>query len=448
MAKVKGKKITLKEALVPVDEQPYQVPRNWCWVFGKAIFSDMETKKPSGDTFRYIDIDSVDNVNQCVTEAKIIETDKAPSRASRKLHVGDTVFSMVRPYLKNIAYISEDLADCIASTGFYICTPKKNVDNKFLYQLMISPYVVDGLNMFMKGDNSPSVRKDDIEGFAYPLPPLAEQKRIVEQIENLFSKLDEAKEKAQAVVDGFETRKAAILHKAFIGELTVQWRQKKGINKSEWKNWDLSQISTIISGYAFSSNDFSPQNTVPCIKITNVGVGDYISDDYEFLPKSFLKEYSRFIVNEGDILISLTRSYINAGLKVCIFREKQCALLNQRVAMIKDCNISYIYYFLCSDEVLTYVKEKSKTTNQPNLSIKDLNNLVVPVAPSEEQKEIVRILDNLFAKEQQVKEAAEAVLDQIDIMKKSILARAFRGKLGTNNLGEESSIELLKQIFE
>lgn len=72
--------------------------------------------------------------------------------------------------------------------------------------------------------------------------------------------------------------------------------------------------------------------------------------------------------------------------------------------------------------------------------------LTIPSVP--EQVEIVRILDSLFAKEQQAKEAAEAVLEKIDLLKKSILARAFRGELGTNDPTEESALELLKEILK
>ena len=66
----------------------------------------------------------------------------------------------------------------------------------------------------------------------------------------------------------------------------------------------------------------------------------------------------------------------------------------------------------------------------------------------EEQKEIANIIDSLFAKEYQVKETAEVVVEQIDTMKKAILARAFRGELGTNDPSEESALELLKRVLE
>ena len=101
---------------------------------------------------------------------------------------GDVVFSMVRPYLRNIAQINE--SNCIASTGFYICSPYECMHQRFCYYLMLSNYVVNGLNGFMKGDNSPSITKGNIDNWLFPIPPLAEQKRIVDAIEKAFAKLD------------------------------------------------------------------------------------------------------------------------------------------------------------------------------------------------------------------------------------------------------------------
>lgn len=168
----------------------FEIPKNWCWCKGKSIFLPMTSRTPSGSEFKYIDIETVDNKLQKIHYPKILKTENAPSRASRETLVGDTIFSMVRPYLKNIALITEDLSDCIASTGFFICRPNKALDPKYLYYLMISNYVVNGLNQFIKGDNSPSINGDDITEFYFPLPPLPEQKRIVTKIEQVFEQLD------------------------------------------------------------------------------------------------------------------------------------------------------------------------------------------------------------------------------------------------------------------
>ena len=151
----------------------------------------MESRKPSGTHFKYIDIDSIDNKHQAIKEAKIIETAKAPSRASRAVFDGSILFSLVRPYLKNIALVDSSNADSIASTGFYIATSNGTFIPKYIYILMISAYVVEGLNHFMKGDNSPSINKDDIEKWLYPVPPLAEQDRIADSVQNYLSILED-----------------------------------------------------------------------------------------------------------------------------------------------------------------------------------------------------------------------------------------------------------------
>ena len=83
-----------------------------------------------------------------------------------------------------------------------------------------------------------------------------------------------------------------------------------------------------------------------------------------------------------------------------------------------------------------------------HFNVKGYSKVKIGIPSISEQKEIIRILDCLLEKEQQAKEAAESVLDQIDTMKKAILARAFRGELGTNDPTEESAVELLKGVLD
>ena len=150
-----------------------KLPQSWTWVKGKNI-----------------DIDSIDNKRQIISEVKTIKTVNAPSRANRYTQKNDVVFSMVRPYLRNIAKVTND--NCIASTGFYVCSSIPQILHPdYCYYLMISDNVVNGLNQFMKGDNSPSINKGHIDEWLFPLPPLAEQQRIVQKIEKMFFILDD-----------------------------------------------------------------------------------------------------------------------------------------------------------------------------------------------------------------------------------------------------------------
>lgn len=161
------------------EEIPFDIPQSWEWCRASNCILPMESQKPQGGSFQYIDIDAIDNKKQIVRMPKTVETSKAPSRASRKVHEGDTLFSMVRPYLKNIAFIDELLKDCIASTGFYVCQPDRMLYPRYLFLILISSYFIDGVMEFMKGDNSPSIRTENLENMLLPIPPLMEQERIV-----------------------------------------------------------------------------------------------------------------------------------------------------------------------------------------------------------------------------------------------------------------------------
>ena len=187
---IANKKIKKDKPLAPIEDSeiPFDIPDSWVWVRLGEVCDKMISTKPTGEYFKYIDIDAIDNKICKIREPKKTLTQNAPSRATRHTQKGDVLFSMVRPYLKNIALVEED--GCIASTGFYVCRPFDGLSSLFLFELMTSEYVVNGLNKFMKGDNSPSINNVDIENLPIPLPPLGEQKRIVEKLDEVMAEID------------------------------------------------------------------------------------------------------------------------------------------------------------------------------------------------------------------------------------------------------------------
>ena len=172
------------------DNIPFEIPESWAWCRGYSCFEGMTSIKPQGEFFDYIDIDAIDNRNHCIKEAKRLPVSKTPSRASRAVKSGSVLFSLVRPYLENIALVEEEHSHCIASTGFYICNSNGVFLPEFMFFLMVSRYVVNGLNQYMKGDNSPSISKDNIENWLYPVPPLEEQKTICFKLKDAFSAIE------------------------------------------------------------------------------------------------------------------------------------------------------------------------------------------------------------------------------------------------------------------
>ena len=280
-----------------------------------------------------------------------------------------------------------------------------------------------------------------------PLPPLPEQRRIVDRIESLFAKLDEAKQKAQDALDSFETRKAAILHKAFTGELTAPWRKEHDVEMESWITVSVSEICHSLK-YGTAKKSES-EGAVVVIRMGNLQDGEI---DWSDLAYSNDKEdIEKYKLMPGDVLFNRTNSPALVG-KTSIYRGEYPAIyagylikLDYDHSRITGDYLNYSLNTISAKEYCNSVKTDG--VNQSNINAKKIGAYKFAMPNIEEQTEIVRILHDLLAKEQQAKEATEAVLEQIDLMKKSILARAFRGELGTNNLAEESAVELVKNII-
>ena len=278
------------------------------------------------------------------------------------------------------------------------------------------------------GGAQPNISSTKICAMPFPLPPtLAEQQRIVNRIESMFAKLDEAKEKAQNVVDGFETRKAAILHKAFTGELTAKWRKENGVSDDSWEEKTIGECCTVVRGGSPrpAGDPKYYDGTIPFMKVADITGNDskYVCST-QFTIKEAGLHKTRMV--EPDTLL-LTNSGATLGVPAITkikttFNDGIAAFLN----LPRESNL-YFYYFFTSKT--TELRAINMGAAQPNLNIDIIKSITISVPTLPEQQEIVRILDSVLEKERTVKQAAEKALEQIDLLKKSILARAFRGEL-------------------
>jgi type I restriction enzyme M protein len=246
--------------------------------------------------------------------------------------------------------------------------------SKILYKYLFSLLQSINISDWASESSPPSMKKSTVENYAIPIPPLEIQKEIVAEIEGW-----------QKIIDGAR-------------QVVENYKPQIEIDPS-WEMMELGAVTDIISGFAFESLSFSKENGLKCVKITNVGVNEFIFDDGNNLPYDLLQKYSNFKVSTGDIVIALTRSIISTGLKVAIVPEEyNDALVNQRVAAIKGIqntsNARFVYYYLSSSTAYNFILNKSRSLMQPNLSIKDLKSFRIPLPQIEIQNEIVSKFEN------------------------------------------------------
>ena len=196
-AKLIAEKKIKKEKPLPEineDEIPFEIPDNWVWVRLRDIVYNGGQKRPT-DRFCYIDIGSIDNVHQVLnSKENIIEAKEAPSRARKITHYGDVLYSTVRPYLHNMCIVDKEFTcEAIASTGFAVMTCVESCYNKYLFYYLLSPAfdLYANSNENAKGVAYPAINDERLYKAVVPLPPLAEQKRIVAKLEQILPLCDE-----------------------------------------------------------------------------------------------------------------------------------------------------------------------------------------------------------------------------------------------------------------
>ena len=194
---IKEKKIKKQKPLPEIteDEIPFAIPENWKWVRLGEVMIERGQKKPD-ENFSYIDIGSIDNKKNKLGECKILSPEKAPSRARKLVNIGDIIYSTVRPYLLNTCIIDRIInPKPIVSTGFAVITTN-NIDiNKYIFKVLLSPMFNDYANdrENAKGVAYPAINDTKLKMAIIPLPPLAEQKRIVEKLDKLLADIEELK---------------------------------------------------------------------------------------------------------------------------------------------------------------------------------------------------------------------------------------------------------------
>jgi type I restriction enzyme S subunit len=189
---LKTSEIRKQKPVSPIDpdEVPFFAPHAWIWTRIRQVTSDRGQKIPDKE-FTYIDVTAIDKEAGCVADSKVLSPADAPSRARKLVHTGDVLYSCVRPYLLNIAVIDTEITPApIASTAFAVLNGFGLVLPKYLWIVLRSPFMVRCVEAKMRGQAYPAINDADFADLPFPLPPLAEQSRIVAKVDELMALCD------------------------------------------------------------------------------------------------------------------------------------------------------------------------------------------------------------------------------------------------------------------
>ncbi|WP_144460721.1 restriction endonuclease subunit S [Siminovitchia fortis] len=467
MNKTKKKQKTieelLEEALVPKEEQPYEVPGNWVWV----RLGELCTIKTGRLNANAANENGIYPFFTCAKD--IFKINDYAFDGEAILVTGNGDF--------NVKYYNGKFN---AYQRTYVLQ-NFNCDGKYLFLYLKS--TLDILTSNNRGSTIKYIRLGDLQNHFVNLPPLNEQKRIADKVEHLLNKIDEAKRLIEEAKETFEHRRAAILDKAFRGELTARWRENtdslatadqllnKIGGKKDMKNdpldgevlsnlfnlpkgWKWVRLNDLIESSTYGTSSKTNDNIegVPVIRMGNIFDGKIILDNLKYLPNDH-SDIMKLDLEENDLLFNRTNSYELVGKTAIVNREiagkMTFASYLIRVRLLyKEILANYVCHYINSHIGRTMLMTMvTQQVGQANINSKKLAALPIPLPPEKEIKEISNILNDFLQKEKRTLNIM--TLDgNVENLKQSVLYQAFRGELGTNDPSEESVIELLKAVLE
>ena len=460
-----------------------QLPKNWVGVSIKDVTKNVKGKKPKiqleeefKDSVPYIDIKAL--------EHKVIRQ-YADIESSKLFEKGDV--AMVWDGARS-GWVSKTNFGAIGST--LVAFKPLIINSNYLYYYLLDKYPF--INSNARGVGIPHVDPTVLWSLVFPLPPLAEQTRIVSKLDTLFAQLETIKASMAKVPMLLKDFRQQILTQAVTGKLTEKWREGKELEsaeylfdkifkfKSEWAEKEslkgnkeakrlLSKIKKVKSlhypalpsnwGY-FSLLDINhlvvdchnktapyEESGIYLIRTTNIKKGEIVLKDIRYVSdETYLFWSKRCLPQSGDILFTREApmgeaAIIPKDMKICL--GQRTMLIRTPSKLLEN---KYVLYCLLSNNMSTQINEKAIGTGVKHLRVGDVENLLIPIPSLVEQQEIVSRVESLFAKADAIEQQYERLKATIETLPQAILHKAFKGELTEQLKSDGDARDLLKEI--
>ncbi|ACT03353.1 restriction modification system DNA specificity domain protein [Paenibacillus sp. JDR-2] len=451
---------------MPIEDQPYEVPGNWVWVkLGSLAYltdfvangsfqSLRENVEVSDDTDYALYVRLTDlRLGLGHEGQKYVDETSYKFLSKSSLTGGEILIANIGANVGEVFVMPNvDLLATIAP-NMIVLRCNHYVENIFLNYFLSSPQGKKLLGTIITGTGQPKINKTGLKTISVALPPLNEQKRIADKVERLLDKINQAKQLIEEAKATFELRQAAILDKAFRGELTKKWRGEhsnqistvrsisEDINPNEipfllpagW-NWvRLKDLGTLERGKSKHRPRNDPKlfgGEYPFIQTGDVAnAGDYIESYNQTLSEFGLLQSKLF--PEGTVCITIAANIADTALL-----KFPCCFPDSVVGFIpKDAYISSLYLHYYMRTIKSNLEHYAPATAQKNINLKVLQEILVPVPPKTEHDEILHMINLLMQKDEEAQTIMNVASD-LEILKQSVLSKAFQGNLGTNESSE------------
>ena len=412
-----------KGDIIKEEIQP-QIPKTWCRIPFKDGLEKTEkfVKLKSKEYLEEGEFPVVDQGEKFI--AGYVIDDKL-------IYPGELPIVIFGDHTRNIKYI--DFPFAVGADGTKILRPFKAVDSKFFYYyLRVLKIPAFGYSRHFKV----------FEYLDLPIPPLSEQKRIAAKLDELCGHIDALKTKLDRIPELLKNFRQQVLTQAVTGKLTEEWR--KGKDLGEWEDQALADFSESRLGKML---DKAKNTGVPTEYLRNINVRWFHFDLMDLSKiKVEAEEIYKYNLEPGDVLIceggEPGRAAIWKNEKEGIIFQKAL----HRVRLKKHVLPDYLLYNLFLDAKSERLNELFTGTTIKHLTGRNLSKYTIQVPPFQEQQEIVKRVEGLFAVADKIEAQYKSLKTKIDTLPQAILNKAFKGELVPQNPNDEPASVLLERV--
>lgn len=425
----------LSQALLPREEWPYELPKGWVWTRLGATSEIIMGQSPSGDSITN-DINDIPLIGGASDMGKLYPEVTRYTTAPTKLSKKNDLILCIRATLGRPIY-----SDGIYCLGRGVAAVRPQI----LLKEYLKYFIAESeqyLYQYATGTTFLQVNSKTLLNMPIPLPSIHEQQRIVNKIESLFAKLDEAGDRLQKVLDGYEARRAAILHEAFSGK----WTGDSG-KQSDIKRMPLKKCGVWHGGGTPSKShpEYWANGSIMWITSKDMKT-DVIDNSLICVNEKGIENSSAVYSDKPAVLFVVRSGVLRHSLPIAMVSKPYTVNQDLKALTPEEGILPEYVMWACKAEEKTILNQCMKSgTTVESINFQSLLNFQISVYPEKKQRYIVDRIHKALTSEESSINHISSVYTQIDLMKKSILARAFRGELGTQDSSDPSALELLKE---
>lgn len=335
----------------------------------------------------------------------------------------------------------------IASSEWIIIDTKNIISHNFLRYQFSAPFFRELMQSEVSGVGGSLTRARPklVENYPCYLPPLPEQKRIVAKLDRLFAHLEALKARLDRIPALLAAFRQSVLTQAVTGKLTEEWREGQ-------RNWEIKRVQDITtkvgSGATPQGGSMSYKSEgIPLIRSMNVHFGGIKFEGLVYLDDEQAKSLDNVKVMQNDVLLNITGASIG---RVCVApKNLEGARVNQHVTIIRvneNVIAQYLYLYLASPNIQNFINTENYGVTRQALTKSQILDIEISLPSLQEQQEIVRRIESLFARADAIEQRYRVLKEKIDQLPQAILAKAFRGELVAQLEGDGDAQALLEEV--